>query len=116
MGYSTDYSLSATGFKDETEAEFFEFKLRKESQYTGWHVDIGEEMDGTACIEATLNEAKWYDHDKDLTALSLTFPHVTIDLDGEGEESGDIWRMRFRNGRSERVKAEIVIPEFKILT
>jgi|14BtaG_2_1085337.scaffolds.fasta_scaffold00764_3 hypothetical protein len=42
---------------------------------------------------------KWYDHEAELLNLSLAVPNMGIQLSGEGEESGDIWRKRFVNGK-----------------
>lgn len=111
MGYYTSYELVATGFKDETEAEFFEFKLRKLSGYSGWEAETTAEQ-----FKGVLQEVKWYNHKADVDQLSTEFPHVTIDVNGVGEGHGDIWKMRARNGQIERVEAEIKFPEFNILT
>jgi hypothetical protein len=111
MGYYTTFKLKATGFKDIDEAEFFEFKLRKLTGYTGWETNSFEtEMEGS------LSDAKWYDYEAHMTELSKQFPHVYFDLDGVGEEHGDVWKMRAKDGQTERVNAKIVFPEFTILT
>ena len=55
---------------------------------------------------------KWYDHDTDMCKLSASFPDYTFVLHGEGEESGDIWRKKYRAGRIiESKKARIVFDE-----
>jgi hypothetical protein len=104
MGYYTNYKLEATGFENAEAAEFFEFKLRKVSEYSGWDVEINSR---TFALEATLSEAKWYDWQKDLEGLSKQFPNVTITVDGVGEEPGDIWRARVKNGLTKTAKATI---------
>lgn len=55
---------------------------------------------------------KWYDHKKNMIEYSKQYPKVVFKLSGEGEESGDIWVEYYQNGKMQRVKAEIIIPEF----
>lgn len=108
MGYYTDYKLEVTGFEDAEAAEFFEFKLLKVTEYSGWDVEVHSR---TFTVNATLNEAKWYDWEKDLETLSKQFPHVVIVVDGVGEEPGDIWRARVHNGEMKRAVATITFPD-----
>ena len=49
---------------------------------------------------------------KDMTALSKKYPGHLFQLDGQGEESGDIWRSFFKGGKSQVSKARIVFDEF----
>ena len=57
--------------------------------------------------------AKWYDWKNDLEALSKEYPTLLFSLNGEGEESGDIWKAYARNGKVITVRAEVVfnIPD-----
>lgn len=56
-------------------------------------------------------EAKWYSYDEDCTQLSRDFPNVLFVLEGSGEESGDVWKAWYRNGKTARVKATLVFEE-----
>jgi hypothetical protein len=111
MGYYSNFRLEATGFADRDAAEFFEFKLGKLSGYSGWEVTVGADS-----VRARLGEAKWYDAEEHVKALSVAFPSVTIDLEVEGEEHGDMWKLRARNGQTERVAAKLVYGDFQSLT
>ena len=53
---------------------------------------------------------KWYEHNEDMTLMSKDIPNVLFALAGEGEESGDLWRAYYLNGKTWRSKAEIVYP------
>ncbi len=55
---------------------------------------------------------KWYTHREDLLEISNRFPDVLFTLNGEGEESRDIWKLYIRNGKSQLEKAEILIADF----
>lgn len=56
--------------------------------------------------------AKWYDWADHLKEVSLLFPDDLIEISGEGEESGDIWRAYFKNGKSVQIHAELTHPNF----
>lgn len=51
---------------------------------------------------------KWYDHDEDMVKLSIRFPNYTFILEGEGEETGDLWRTIYHDGQLERLNVKIV--------
>lgn len=61
-------------------------------------------------------EAKWYDHEEDLQRISKKYPKMLIIVYGEGEESEDFWKLFIRNGKSHRVRGEVVYPEFDTST
>jgi hypothetical protein len=109
MGYYTNYTLKVTGFENAEAAEIFEFSLQKKTEYSGWDFDIVHTKNGYE-VEATLNEAKWYDWQSDLEILSRKFPAVVITVGGVGEEPGDIWRARVQNGETKQAKATISFP------
>lgn len=101
MGYYTQYSLSF----DESETEVVvELEKYAEEDYGKW------------CIYGAwvgdLDATKWYDHDKDMKELSKKFPHVLFTLEGEGEESGDIWKKYYKNGKCQRCRAKITFDEY----
>ena len=112
MGYYTTFKLNAAEFKDRDQAEFFEFKLIKESQYTGWDTKIYPVNENGYEVSGTLTDAKWYNHEEALIRLSNQFTDVLIEVEAVGEEHGDHWLMRVRNGKSKRVKAQVTFPEF----
>jgi len=114
MGYYTDYEVEINGFKDQDEAEFFEFKefhkkdgLLNDIKYsTNIHVESNS-------VSFELGQWKWYDWKKDLEVLSKRYPLLTFEVRGVGEEFPDIWKARVRNGETEVVKAQIVFPDFE---
>ena len=96
MGYYTNYTLSTTSRNEDREE--IEETLNEISGYNikfGWN-----------------DSCKWYDHEKHMKELSKIYADITFLLDGEGEESGDIWRKYFKNGKMQVCKAEIVFPAF----
>lgn len=58
------------------------------------------------------DDCKWYDHDKDMREISKKYPETIFILEGEGGESGDIWKKYYLNGKCQVAKAEVIIPEF----
>lgn len=49
-------------------------------------------------------EYKWYEYRIDMEKLSSKFPEIKFTLNGEGEESNDIWEITFLNGKIISVK------------
>lgn len=78
MGYETRFMLT---HDSDREIDLID------AQY--YHIDYDEETDGI----------KWYDHHADMMVHSAKYPEVTFTLSGEGEESGDIWRVRYLGGK-----------------
>lgn len=98
MGYYTEYNLS---FVAESEDQHEEI-LNELSEISGYHADIFSGVD----------TVKWYDHVKDMVKLSTLYQDILFTLEGEGEESGDLWRAYFKNGKHVRNTAKIVFPDF----
>lgn len=72
-----------------------------------------EEEDGTFyALDEGADSCKWYEHESDMCELSRRFPDALFELRGEGEESGDIWRKYFKNGRIQRCSAQITFDPF----
>lgn len=60
----------------------------------------------------TRDAIKWYNHEKDISEFSKEYPQLVFQLDGIGEEDGDIWRKYFKNGKIQRVYAKLVYDEY----
>jgi hypothetical protein len=60
----------------------------------------------------TEERCKWYDYAVDMGLFSLKYPNILFTLSGEGEESGDIWKAYFLNGKMQLAKAEVQIAPF----
>lgn len=96
MGYYTYYELNEESF----ELEDFEEKFDEITGYKAYSVsENGESI-------------KWYDCEKDMIKLSLLYPKHLFIIKGEGEESGDIWKLYTQNGKQIKHKGEVVFPEF----
>ena len=99
MGYYTNYTLSvlnANGKESEIEE-----RIQDISGYTGLSFD-------------SVYNCKWYDRFKHMEAVSKEFPDVTLFIEGDGEEQGDVWKAIFKDGKSKVVKPEVVWPELKL--
>lgn len=98
MGYYTQYELEII----DGDIELIE-KFRSECEAAKYAIN-GNGESQECC--------KWYEHETDLRKFSKKHPEVLFGLSGEGEESGDIWREYYRNGKMQSCKERIVIPEF----
>lgn len=84
MGYYTHHRLSS-------EPEDFE------DQYAITLAEISRY--DTSYFDGTGDSCKWYDREADMIELSKVFPDVKFRLDGEGEESFDIWVKWYHGGK-----------------
>ena len=55
---------------------------------------------------------KWYDYYEDMVKLSKMFPDLVLQVDGEGEETGDIWRTFWKDGKYQEAKRVVTIEEY----
>lgn len=102
MGYATSYKLHVEnppkGFTKKTLA-----KIIRENEEMSYAL----EEDGS-----TAESCKWYDCDTDMLRISLKYPEVLFILSGTGEESGDIWRTYFKNGKMQHARAMIAFESY----
>lgn len=96
MGYYTRHELSIVSGDDNN---------------TDYEKEI---TDSTTYSSLFDDEIKWYDCEKDMKSYSKKHPEVVFLIDGEGEESGDIWKAYFQNGKMFKTKATLVFEEFSI--
>lgn len=99
MGYFTDYSLMWDSDKPEDGKNISEFI----SNLPYWN---GEEFDYSTG-EIYFGEAKWYDYQKDLCALSKEFPNILFHMYGNGDDYDDLWEEHWQNGKYQHCHAEI---------
>jgi len=112
VGYYTSYEVTVTGFNDADEAEFAQFKLKK--AVSCYPVDITlSGRTGKKLLAFETDDIMWYMWESELIEFSRTFPHLRIEIHGEGEENGDMWKARIQNGEVETVEAELTFPNFK---
>ena len=97
MGYYTKYEL-------DTFNEIADF----ESVYN----DLMNFLDSDSCGSPFEESCKWYEHEEDMRKFSKKYPKIIFLLKGEGEQSGDIWRKYFKNGKMQECKAKITFDDF----
>lgn len=101
MGYNTNYRLGVTVLGDSIDHVAL---LRSECEGAEYALDNDGECSG--------NEARWHDHEADLIAFSKEHPGYLFRLNGDGEDSGDVWVKYFVNGQVQREKVELRLAEF----
>jgi hypothetical protein len=60
----------------------------------------------------TAYECKWYEHDEDMRNFSKKYPNVLFLLEGKGEESEDVWRKYYQDGKCQECHAKLVFDEY----
>ena len=109
MSYYTSFDLTVTkrdGLLIERIGREMEIEIAKKlCEISEWF----EPSDFNETIEApdypldeliSFDTIKWYDHYDEMKALSKEFPSLYFELEGFGEEQGDIWREYFHNGEA----------------
>ena len=92
MGYYTKYELAIISGNNEVDHEY----------------QISKALDYSPFEET----CKWYGHEEDMKQYSFRYPDTIFELSGEGEESGDIWKKYYKNGKVQVCKAIITFDEF----
>ena len=122
MGYYTKYRLTYSEQENSPEFEA-ELKTLQKYGYTTLQDVIVTRLNENKFQHFYLSQdgwvqdgegIKWYNHHEDMIKLSKKFPHLLFKLEGEGEESGDIWIKYFLNGKSQTAKAQITFEEFNL--
>lgn len=133
MGYYTHYTLTWKSFGDSPTVSSCEHRKPADAVFCPTcglevkEVSMDEQIskaiaDGQAkaqdwlygvCPDGSSNDAqKWYEHETQMREFSKCFPTVLFTLEGSGEESGDIWKQYFLDGKMQESKAEINIEPF----
>lgn len=102
MGYYTYHSLTVLK-TEETEALAIIADLRETCEEAKYALD-----ENGSSNEST----KWYEHEEHMISFSKKYPNHTFELSGEGEESGDLWKQYYKNGKMQNCNAEITYPKF----
>lgn len=92
MGYLTRYKLKIKSYQDLEEAKiarkaietypFDGYANSFENMYNDW-----------------TDSFKWYDHEKELKQFSTLYPTTVFELQGNGEDQGDVWFKYFKAGK-----------------
>ena len=90
MGYYTDYELTTS------------------SSLPPNFLDVFLNTTGYSLYDFTLS-GKWYNFKEDMLEISKLYPDIVFQLDGVGEESGDVWRIYFKNGKHQNANTQVTV-------
>jgi hypothetical protein len=106
MGYNTNYKLRI--IEQDEKDEYLDRLGVIESK-----VEVDHEEQISERYDTWFDgEVKWYEWEENMREYSKEYPAVVFELSGEGDESGDIWRCYFWNGKKQYCQARIVFDEF----
>ena len=92
MGYYTNYDLT----------ELTEEQVEKAAEVSRYNLSNQYET----------GQITWYRWNSDMRKVSTMFPDELLTISGVGEESGDIWKAYFLNGKAQICQARIVFEDF----
>lgn len=106
MGYYTTFKMGVESSKNNDASSLNQFQYDVDSEY-----EFGSyELQLDWLIHGDCDSLKWYDYNLDMCELSKRYPNLLLWLTGEGEESGDIWKSWYRNGKSVQVRPQMDFP------
>lgn len=76
------------------------------------HFELASSKSDHPFVDDSDGETRWYEHEENMKEFSTKYPDLLFILYGEGEESTDIWRKYFVNGKMQMASAKIVFDEF----
>lgn len=106
MGYITCFDLTLIGENEKVE-NFKKDLLEKSKSDNGEINECVKEL-----LECGYLSAKMYYLEEWIDAVAPRHPDVLVILNGDGEESDDLWEARWKGDKHERKEA--VIPPFMI--
>jgi len=105
MGYQTSYSLKSS--KEGLVQALVEKASESDGEYENGELQWAIDEDGDPC-----DAVKWYDHEAEMRAISKKHPGVIFTLSGAGEESGDVWKKYFLDGKMQEAYGVITFDDF----
>lgn len=71
-----------------------------------------EDLSQYSFYNGRTDQVKWYSWKEHCIRVSKDFPNIVINIEGEGEESGDRWKAYIKNGKIQISKAVVTFEEF----
>lgn len=110
MGYNTYHNLTTKHATKKQDKKLLQMFIDGTDEYNkDWDWTVAE-FNGVDIGESS----KWYDCEKDMKELSSReeYKDILFILEGEGEDSDDVWTAYFKNGQMRKIYIEMKMPEF----
>lgn len=104
MGYQTEYIISIESEHNQSDLLAL---LGALTDLTDYNFELSR--DKTRLLSDSI---KWYEWAEQITSISKDYPEWLILVEGKGEESGDVWKAYFKDGKKKVLQAQITFPEF----
>lgn len=101
MGYYSEFDIHIDA-KDKSDE-----LLDRLIEISDYSFEEASSVDSSSYTYSACDTIKWYDHEEDMTQLSIEFPKVLFTLDGLGEDN-EQWRTYFKNGNVQDVEVKTV--------
>jgi hypothetical protein len=92
------------------------YELDHEPKSLAWSPSIERAMETLAGDDDHYNpftsSCSWYGHVEDMVEFSKQYPNIVFTLSGEGDETGDLWRKYFKDGKVQVVRAVFTFQPF----
>lgn len=114
MGYYTQHNLKIHQIDDNkiNNDDVLRTQLEDEiNQYISEHENMKYAV-GSITEDWECDVTKWYNHKSDMKELSMQFPNVVFELEGIGDEVGDMWKEYYKDGLCQDCTAIITYPEY----
>ena len=114
MGYYTYHQLRIHQVDDEEINNNKDLRHKLEDEINE-AIQNNEDMEyavGSITEEYYNDSCKWYEHREDMIEFSKKFPNVVFELEGSGENSGDLWKEYYKDGSYQYCPAILTYEEY----
>lgn len=113
MGYYTDFNLTIM------DRQSGEYVTKYSDKYAAVYNRLADRFEEAIGISDALDRLtteqypnwKWYNYVEDMRSIAKDYPDFIFTLEGDGEETGDLWVEQYYGDEWARSVARLILPD-----